>query len=165
MKKPTIVIFNGAMGSGKSTITGILKEKLPEYVFVDRAYIKDIMLKHIKKKNPELARTLSRDVLFLIMDELIKNKHNILLQEIRASSIEKKFGKKLKNYKIKSFYLHISLEESKLRDSIRQKRLIRPDIVEKTYKKYAFADEKDITINTQKNNIKKTVKIILDEIK
>jgi adenylylsulfate kinase-like enzyme len=156
-----IIIIHGPMASGKSTITNKLNEILKDYTFVDRAYIKDIMLGKLRKKNPDLARKISKDAMFTIMKDLMKNKQNILLQEIRLPSVKKHLKKELKNYKIISFYLDCSLKTALKRDTTRQTKYKRPLTVEEMHKNHAYEDDGDIIINTEKNTIKQTIDIIL----
>ena len=143
------------MASGKSTISSKLEKKLKNYVLVDRAYLKDTVLSKVKARERELALKLSKDAMFFIAKRLMKRKYNIILQEIRVPSVKKYLKKEIKEYKyrIKSVHLYCSLEESKRRDSIRQKRYIRPKLVEDLHRKYASSDPEDFIINTEKNSI------------
>ncbi|MBT3304433.1 AAA family ATPase [Candidatus Woesearchaeota archaeon] len=157
-----IIVIHGPMGSGKSTIVSKLKDKLPNYVLVDRAYIKDVMLKNIKTKNSNLAKELSKEAVFLIAKGLLKHNINIILQELRAPTVKKRVDKK---HRIISFYLHCTLTEAKKRDRIRQKKYIRPKLVEEMHNKHAYPDKEDIEINTEKNSIIKTINLIINKIK
>lgn len=165
MIKPTILIIHGPMASGKSTVTIKLDNVLKDYHFVDRAYIKNVMLKKLDDR--ELAKELSKKATFLIIKGLIEKKNNILLQEMRAPQIKKQFRKEIKKYGyiVKSFYLECCLETAQKRDVKRQKRFIRPDVVEEMHKKHAYADKEDVVINTEKCSIKETVKKIMKELK
>ncbi len=156
-----IIVIHGPMGSGKSTIVLGLVKKLPDFVLVDRAYIKDTMLKKVKAKDSKFAKKLSADAVFLIAKELLAKGYNIILQETRATAVIKALGK---NNEIKSFYLYCSLREAKKRDRIRQKKHIRPKVVEQMHLKHAYADEEDISINTEKNSKSQVIKIILDSL-
>jgi adenylylsulfate kinase-like enzyme len=149
------------MGCGKSTIVSKLVKKLPNYILVDKAYLKDTMLKKVKLKNPELAKKLSDDAVYSIAKRLLDEGFNIILQETRAPTAKKRLGTK---HKIKSFYLHCTLEEAKKRDTIRQSKHVRPGVVEKMHLRHAYADKEDIIIDTEKNSVSKTVKIILDSL-
>ena len=159
-----ILIIHGPMAAGKSTITSKLNEKLKEYIFVDRAYIKDIMLGKLREKNPKLARQISKDAMFTIMKDLMKDKQNILLQEIRVSSVKKHLKKELKDYEIISFYLDCSLKTALKRDTTRQTKYKRPLTVKEMHKNHAYPDDGDIIINTEKNTINQTIKLILKEL-
>ena len=79
------------MASGKSTIANKLEKLFKDYHFVDRAYIKNIML---KKLDREMAKNLSKNATFLIIGELMKSKQNIMLQEMRAPQIKKYLGER-----------------------------------------------------------------------
>ena len=157
-----IIVIHGPMASGKSTISSKLLEMLPNYVLIDRAYLKDTMLRRVKAKDPDLAKKLSAKAMFLIARILLKQGYNVILQEIRMPVVKKRLGTK---YKKTSFYLYCSLDEAKKRDLKRQSRFVRPHLVEKMHEKHAYADKGDIEINTQKNSIFKTVEIILKHIK
>jgi adenylylsulfate kinase-like enzyme len=156
-----IIVIHGPMGCGKSTIVSELVKKLPDYVLVDRAYMKDTMLKNVKSKDPKLAKKLSADAMFLIAKGLLKKGFNLILQETRLPTVKKRIGGK---HKIKSFYLYCNVEEAKRRDKIRQKRYVRPKVVEEMHLKHAYPDKGDIAIDTEKNSISKTLKIILDSL-
>lgn len=153
------------MASGKSTVTTELDKLLKGYHFVDRAHIKNVMLKKLGDR--ELAKELSKKATFLIINELMKSKKNILLQEMRAPQIKKHFSREIKkyNYKIKSFYLECCVETAKKRDLRRQKRFIRPEVVEEMHKKHGYADKEDVILNTELCSIKETVRKILKEVK
>ena len=160
-----IITINGPMASGKSTISNKLNEKLKNYTFVDRAYIKDIILGKLREKNPDLARKISKETTFYIMKHLMKNKQNILVQELKSKSIKKHLKNELKGYKIISIYLDCSLKTAQKRDKTRKTKYKRPLTVKEMHKKHAYADKGDIIISTEKNTIKQTINIILKEIK
>jgi len=158
--KPTILIVHGPMAAGKSTITSQLEKELDDFLFVDRAYIKNVMLSKLKDR--ELAKELSKKTVYLIMKGLMQQRKNIMLQEQRAPSVKKKLEKDIKKYRYRviSFYLQCSVETAKKRDVKRQKRYVRPRRVELMHEKHGYADPGDILIDTEKNSIKQTVNII-----
>lgn len=162
--KPTILIIHGPMASGKSTVTNELDKLLKEYLFVDRAYIKNVMLKNLDDR--ELAKELSKDATYLIMKGLMKKRASIMLQEMRAPQIKKQFRKEIKKqgYRVKSFYLECCLETAKKRDLQRQKRHIRPEVVAEMHKKHGYPDKEDTVINTEKHSVKETVRTIMKEL-
>ena len=165
MNKPTIVLIHGPMASGKSTVTNELDKLLKNYHFVDRAYIKNVMLNKLEDR--DLAKELSKKATFLIMKGLMKTKKNILLQEMRAPQIKRHFRKEIQkySYRIKSFYLECCLETAQKRDLQRQKRYVRPEVVAEMHKKHAYSDKEDIIISTQTCSIKETVNKIVNELK
>jgi adenylylsulfate kinase-like enzyme len=152
-----IIVIHGPMGSGKSTIISKLKEKLPDFVVVDRAYIKDTMLKNLKKKDPEFVKKLSADAMFFMAKRLLKKGYNLILQEIREPAVKKNLGE---SHDIKSFYLHCTVEEAKKRDAQRQNKQ-RPGTVELMHSRHAYSDKNDVQIDTEKKSVDETVKIIL----
>jgi len=163
-----IIIIHGAMASGKSTITSKLNEILKDYIFVDKAYIKDTMLKKVKIQNPKLAKEISREAIFLITKRLMEKKKNIILQETRKESVEAALSKEIKKHKYKlfSFYLDITLDASHKRDKKRRadqgKR--KSKNVEKMFKLHAYPSKDDIIINTEKLTIRQTINKILKEL-
>ncbi|MBS3147816.1 AAA family ATPase [Candidatus Woesearchaeota archaeon] len=163
--KPTIAIVHGPMAAGKSTVTRELDENLKDFIFVDRAYIKNVML--AKLDDRELAKELSQDAVNLIMTGLMKLKKNMLLQETRAPSIKKSWRKEIKKYgyNVKSFYLHCTLETAQLRDIQRQKRHIRPEVVREMHRRHGYADTDDLVIDTDSFSVKQTVNKILKELR
>lgn len=163
--KPTILIIHGPMASGKSTVTNELDKLLKDYHFVDRAHIKNVMLKKLEDR--ELAKELSKKATFLTMKGLMKKKVNIMLQEMRTPQIKKHFRKEIKKYgyRIKSFYLECHVETAKKRDLQRQKRFVRPEVVAEMHKKHGYADKEDTVINTEKHSVKETVMKIMKELK
>ena len=86
--KPKIIIIHGPMAAGKSTTTKELMKKLKDYTLVDRAYLKDEMLRRVKKKDKTLAKKISQDAMFLIVRKLMNHKYNILLQEVRITKLD-----------------------------------------------------------------------------
>lgn len=161
---PSLIIIHGPMCSGKSTITTELQKRLPKYILVDRAYIKDRMLGNLKKENRQLALNLSKKAMFLIAEGLIENGYDILLQEIRLPSVKKHLGDKLKNYKVKSFYLKCSVKTAKKRDLERQDKHVRPETVEEMHRKHAESDDGDVVIDTEIMDLKAAVKDILKNL-
>jgi|SRR3989344_156001 len=166
--KPTILIIHGGMASGKSTITKALEKrlKLRKFVFIDRAYIKDIMLHHVRIEKVKLARSLSKSAVFSLVKELMPYKYNVLLQEERAPSIKKHLGKYIKkyNYRIKSFYFQCSLKTAQKRNLNRNKSPVSFSFLKQMHEEHGYADKEDIIIDTEKNNISKTIKLILNEL-
>jgi len=155
-----IILLNGVMAGGKSTIFESLKEKLPNYVFIDRAYFKDNILKGVKKENPALAKQISKETVYNIARPLMKEGYNLVMPEIVKNSAEKFLKDELKNYEINSYFLTCSLEEAKKRDRKRQNHSIRDDVVEKNYNSQK-PNEGDIIINTEEKSIEEVLEIIL----
>ncbi len=164
--KPILISIHGPMASGKSTVCSHLYNKLKDYVFVDKAYIKDTMLKRLKKTDREKAKEIANKVTIYMLKQVIPLQKNILLQEMRYCTIEKRLGDLLKknNYRIVSFYLECSIEEAKKRDLVRINGQSRSGLIDEMHSKHGFSDPQDIVINTEKNNIEQTVEIILEKL-
>ena len=75
---PKILIIHGSMASGKSTISSELNKKLKNFILIDRAYLKDTMLREVKAKNPELAKQTSKEAMYLIAKKLMKHKYLLI---------------------------------------------------------------------------------------
>ncbi len=159
------------MASGKSTIINeLLQSKFfKRYVFIDTAYLKDIMLKYVKKKDRKLAIETTKKAMIIIFRKIMPKKFNILTQEISSNFINKSFKKEIKkyNYKIKSFYLDCSFETAKKRwikrETAKYVKLNHAHF-EKMHKKHARIDNRDCIINTEKNSPKKAAALIIKEI-
>ena len=165
--KPVLISIHGPMAVGKSTICSHLYNKLKDYVFVDKAYIKDTMLKRLKKTDREKAKEIANKVTVYMLEQVIPLQKHILLQEMRYFTIQKHVGDLLKknNYRVVSFYLECSVEEAKKRDFVRINGQSRPGLIEEMHAKHGFKDPQDIVINTEENDVEQTVSLILREIK
>lgn len=157
MKK--IIIINGPTAVGKSTTIALLRQKLKNYVFVDRAYIKQ-MLRPLSK---ELRRELSNYVSLFLIKQAMKEKKNVLTQEMSSEVLKKavqKYG-----YIIKEFSLTCSLFTSLKRDKERGGKTTVGTIKEIHKKFETKVNNTPFTINTERYTPKEIQKIILTEIR
>lgn len=157
MKK--LIIINGPTAVGKSTTLTLLRPKLKNYVFVDRAYIKQMLRPLSKKLRKELSNYIS---LFLIK-KLMKEKKNILTQEMNSDLLVKDALKY--KYAIKEFSLTCSLPTALKRDKERGGKT-RVGTIRKVHKKFEKRQTiQPFLINTEENSSQQTLKIILTEIR
>ena len=114
---PTLLLINGPMGSGKSTLTKELDQRLADYTFIDRAYIKDVMLRRLKKENRPLAKQLSQEATLHLARGLMPLQKNILIQEVSPYTLQLHLGSLMQahNYRLRSFFLTCSLDTSQRR--------------------------------------------------
>ena len=158
---PTILIIRGPMASGKSTVCKILDEKLQDFLFLDRAYVKNTMLK--KMSNKELARKISKTAVYAMMQELMSEKYNLLLQEQSTLSVQKEFAEFIEkyNYKVVSIFLTCDVETAIKRDWKRGRKT-RVNLVKEMHRLHGKADKEDIIIKTDKHRLEETVHMILN---
>ena len=162
--KPTILLINGPMAAGKSTVCRILDEKLPDFLFLDRAYVKDVMLKKISDR--VLARQISKDAIHQMAIELMPLKFNLLFQEHRAHSVRKALGDNIEKYgyRVVSICLQCDVETAIKRDWKRHRKT-RVHFVKEMHRLYGKPDTEDLIINTDKHRLEETVTMILHALK
>ena len=163
-----IITINGPMASGKSTLSAELNKRLKDYVFVDRAYIKDIMLRKVRDNDKKIAKQLSKEAAHVLIRGLMQNRKNIIVQELMPSSIMKHHAKELKKYKyrIKPVFLECSLKEA-LRRDIHRPRILkgkRPEVVIRMHERYTGPEE-GLLINTEKSSLRSTIRQVIDFVK
>lgn len=152
MKK--LIIINGPTAVGKSTIIALLHPKLKNYVFVDRAYMKQ-MLKPLSKK---LRKELSTYISLVLITEAMKRKKNILTQEINSKHLIK-YAKKY-DYALKEFFLTCSLSVAFKRDKKRGTNT-KIGTIRKIHKNVNNKIRNSaFSINTEQYNPQQTLKII-----
>ena len=159
---PKIILIHGSMAVGKSTITEQLRKKLPNFVYVDRPYIK----RGLKPLGRELAKKLSKETSYDIIKKIMKLKEDIIVQEVNVISLKKKLKSYLKKYKYKIYAFHLicSLKEAKKRENKRTKKS-RPRLLEKINKEFPLPSKSEIIINTEKLSVRQSVNFIIKKIK
>lgn len=78
LKKQTIIIIDGPMGSGKTTISNIIHKRIKKMVYLGTDKIKWLQ-SDFKRKDNEIS--ISLEVIFSMMKAYLKNGMNILLVE------------------------------------------------------------------------------------
>jgi len=156
---PTLILVYGPIASRKSSICSRLLKKR-KFTFVDRANMKE-MLKPIGK---EEAKEIADKTTIFMVKELMKQKKDILVQEQNRKNLQKAVNDYGKGYKTYSFFLKCRYETAIARDKLREKKLGDPANILTNYNRVKY-DKKDIIIDTEKNSIVESVKIILDKIK
>ena len=159
---PKIITIHGPMAVGKSTITELLRKKLPDYVYVDRPYIK----RGLKPLGKKLALKISKDASYDIIRQIMKLNRDIIVQEVSPVSLKKKLKHYLKRYKyeVYAFYLACSMAEAKKREKGRTKKA-RPRLLEEIHKAYSSPSKHEQVINTEKLSARRSVNFILRNIK
>jgi len=154
-----LILIDGPTASGKSSTCYALRKKLKNFAFVDREAIKRL-LKHSGRND---ARILANKTVDFLIKNLMQLNKNILVQERNSDDLKKTIKKYGRKYKIYSFHLKCSLDEAVKRD-IKRGDNTRFSIIKRDHL-LSLTKEKDIIIDTEKNNLNKTVKIILNLIK
>ena len=75
---PKIITLHGPMAAGKSTITELLREKLPSFPYVDRPYIK----RGLKPAGRKEALKISKEASYFIIEKLMELGKDIIVQEV-----------------------------------------------------------------------------------
>lgn len=148
--KPIVILVKGPSAGGKTTITRALIKELVGFEFLNIAAIKESWAGEKEKTYAEF---------FPRLEKAMKDKKNILLQELFAREIEelvKKYG-----YKLISVYLDCSLDETKKRNASRNK-VLSDEYLEKSYKYLAKPEKKDQIINTEGRKVSEVVNDVLE---
>jgi predicted kinase len=165
--KPKLVILRGKPTSGKSTAFQSLKgkKKFKEWVLIDHPALKR-WFEHIKDKE------LRKKALFAVLKEAMKEKKNILLEEMSEKTIKKYINYHIKkyNYQIITFQFAISLKEAYKRDVKRAKEKWHPFMGKKEIKKMHKMhdnrfDPSAILVDCNKLNKKQVVEFILKRLR
>ncbi len=153
---PNLILIHGPIASGKSTLCKQLLKQLKGYAFVDRAYLKQ-MLKPCGKQD---AKIIANKTTMFMVEELMKLKKNILVQEQSRSNLKKVTNKFGVNYGVYSVYLTYDLKKAIKRDRLRKKKAGDIKTIKKNYQKIK-PDVNDVVIDTGKNGINQCIKKIL----
>lgn len=163
MKKPKLVILRGRPASGKSTAWHALKKKrdLKSWKFID----------HVSLKN-KLGKEPGKQALMSELKEAMREKQNILIEEMSEKTLKKYIGYYLKkfNYKIITFQFFVSTKTAYKRDIQRAKEKWHPKIGRKLIKEMhdlhdKRVDPKGVLVDTDKLNKKQVIDLIVKKIK
>ncbi len=159
---PTIINIHGPMAAGKSTLTKLMREHFKDYAYVDRPNLK----KGLQPLGKPLAKALSKDAVYFVVKQLMKQGNNIILEEINPESLKKKLRYYFKkyNYTLHSFYVQCSVEEAMKRDILRSNKN-RSDRVKEIHAQMKGPTQCDTLLNTEKMSVVECLKLILKQIK
>jgi len=153
--KPVIILIKGPSAGGKSTVCNALEKNLKNFIFLDIAKHKEDYALDPDRKKKAYAK------FFPKLKKAMGEGKNILIQEFFLKDLEKKVD--LSNYKVISFFLKSSLEETKLRNSNRKK-VLSDTYLEKSYGYLGVSEYRDLIIDTEKNSVEEIVKIIISKL-
>ena len=165
-----ILWFTGLSGTGKSTLANILSSKLSKVKFKVKVIDGDNFRK--KKNNNNFSRTnIIKNILSIInYVKKIQTKYNFILVSVISpllktrSMARNKFGK---NYF--EIYLKCKIKTLEKRDTKKlyakaKKNIIKNLIGYNSSIKYEMSRYKKITINTDKLNKNKSIKVIINKV-
>ena len=171
MEVAKVIWFTGLSGSGKSTLSShlhsLLKKKKYKILTVDgdkfrkkKNYKNKFNIENIKKNNTLVIKYIAKNTL----------SYDFILVSVIAPFTEtRKFAKKKFGKRYFEIYVHCSINTLKKRDTKglykkADKKIIKNLIGYKSKIKYQKSKYKVININTDKQNIKQSTKIILQKI-
>ena len=155
----TLINLTGPIAVGKTTMMNLLRKELKDYIFVDRAHMKD-MLKPLEKK---YRKKIADESALYVTKELMKRKKNILIYEQNTSDLKRKLRNFSKGYKIYGFFLKCNVELAIKRDMKREKKSGDPEAIKEMHARVK-PSKQDVIIDTEKLTKKETLKIILKSI-
>lgn len=82
MKIPFLILIDGPMGSGKTTTSKLLNQKLPDTARVALPDIKRLVPNF--REDPETLRTI-REVMFVMIDTYLENGVSVIVEQITKS--------------------------------------------------------------------------------
>ena len=166
MTHPKLVLLKGKPTAGKSTAFRSLRYDpriKKEFIFVDHENLKTVM----GKQEGKMA-------LFDILRDVMKNKPNIITEEMSGKTLMKYIGKEIKKYKYKiiTFYFDVSLEKAHKRSIQRAKTKWHPLIEKQKMKElheYHVQEHKEdinpILVDCNKLNKRQVTEFIIKKIK
>lgn len=160
---PNIIPIHGPVAVGKSTLTSILREKLPSYSYVDRPYLK----RGLKAAGKENALKISKEASYFIIRQLVELKQDIIVQEVNPESMKRKIGEdffRQNRYKIISFYIKCSVKNAIERDELRDAKTVGKERIEEIHDEYSEPADYEIVIDTDKLSIEESAKLMLSKI-
>jgi hypothetical protein len=165
-----IALLRGGAACGKSTAFGNLRKsgKLKGWVFIDHPWLKE-GLKGLKDK-----RELQKKALFGLMKPLMKEKKNIILEEMSAQTVRKQIGYYVRKYGYTFVVFQFEVDDGAFERNL--KRVTKGDKIHKKKMTKKFVDgshaehrvkvdKEGIVVNTSKMGKGKVVSFILKELK
>ena len=145
---PVAIIIRGPAGSGKSTVAAQLQKKIPKSVHIDIDKIKGM----ISPESTPVRTRIAHDVASHFLKQLIKEKFNIIVEEIFYEEYYLKTCRELKRarYKIVRVHLNAPLNTLIYRDAHREKNKGKA-IIAKLNREIVPLDE-DLIIDTSKHS-------------
>ncbi len=162
----TFILLNGAMGSGKSSITGILENKLKRTAILEIENIRSLISDFRKGKEDNV---LAWKVIYRMCDEYFKNEVSVLLKQTVASQDMVNTFLRLarKNGCVIGFY-HLQAPREILLERIKKRKKaknISKTLVVKNIKKHEEIKYTNATvIDTSKMKPIETAKFILKDL-
>lgn len=169
MKKPFLIVIDGPMGSGKTTLGEKLHKKLPNTAFLNLDSFKYLIseYKMDSKKHLIMASKIGR----AITKECLKNKINVIVEKaFTREEFLKEFIKGFKkNSKLRIYQLHAPLNLRKKRidkRSLEQGKNVPLEKIERNSKHFEdFRYKKAKEFDTSKLSMNKVTERILKDIK
>ena len=163
---PKIALLRGGAASGKSTaFEGLRKSgRLKGWAFIDHPWLKE-GFKGMKDK-----RELQKKALFGLMKPLMKEKKNIILEEMSAQTVRKQVGYYVRKYgytfvvfqfEVASGAFDRNLARVRKGDKIHKKTMTRKFVDESHADHQRKVDREGIVVNTSEMGKKKVVGVIL----
>ena len=165
MKKPLLVLLKGKPTAGKSTAFRSLRYDArikKDFIFVDHENLKSVM----GKEEGKMA-------LFDILRTIMKNRPNIMTEEMSGKTIMKYLGKEIKkyDYEIITFYFEIDIDKAHKRNKQRAKTgwhsLMEKQKLEEMHR-YHIEEHKDdinpIIVDCNKLNKKQVIELIAKKL-
>jgi len=176
MKRPKIVFLKGGSNTGKSTAFRNLKKlrknaQMNDWVFIDSTEFKS-WFNYLEDK-----RELQKTSLFVLIKQIMKNKKNIILEEMSAKTTRKHVKNQIKkyNYQLITFEFVVdNVETAYLRDIKRIKskedrnqiKALGRRFISDSHKNHQMKLDKGcIFVNTTKLGKKQVVDFILTKLK
>ncbi len=158
-----IITIHGPAGAGKSTLTKILRDKLPTYSYVDRPIIK----RGLKPAGRKEALRLSKEASYFLIKGLVALKQDIIVQEVTPVSMNKKIGEGFfrdNDYEVVSFYLKCSIETAIQRDQERDAKTVGEEGMHRIHKEYIVPAHHEIIIDTEKMSVEGCIDLMMSKL-
>ena len=171
MKKAKIVWFTGLSGTGKTTLSKSISKSLRKYYKV-KHIDGDIFRKKSKSLNIFTKKNICENNIKIIkFIKTIINKYDFIIVSVISPLLKtRKISKKTFGDNYYEVYVYCSISTLIKRDTKglykkAQKNIIKNLIGYKSKIKYEKSNYKKIKINTEKYNLKNSIKIIKEKIK